>query len=152
MQSYYLDMQTIQKYSLRTDIENLDLHFSSIVKPVGDLPIYFEDRQWLNVFASIHSYIPLIIDVRSYTKFYNNTLNWQSCIVIAIVFDNYIILLWHCNLNVYNHYTNHLSVRDRVRAGRSREANRPELKTLLSLHCWTWMIHEAVQWHSWQWH
>ena len=29
-------------------------------------------------------------------------------------------------------------------SGRSREAIRPELKTFLSLHRWTWTIHEAV--------
>ena len=53
-----------------------------------------------------------------------------------------------------NHYTNliiililHLSVRD-VRdvreSGRSREAIRPELKTFVSLHSWTWTLHEAA--------
>ena len=41
----------------------------------------------------------------------------------------------------------HLSVRD-VRdvreSGRSREAIRPELKTFVSLHSWTWTLHEAA--------
>ena len=35
----------------------------------------------------------------------------------------------------------HLSVSDVCESGRSREAVRPELKTFLFLHRWTWTLH-----------
>ena len=43
--SIIIIMQVIQKYHLRTDKEKLEVDFAAVVRPKGDVPIYFEDRQ-----------------------------------------------------------------------------------------------------------
>ena len=49
--------------------------------------------------------------------------------------------------DTWYHYTNLRFVSESVRESvtrRSTEAIRPALKQFLSLHCWTWMLHQAA--------
>ena len=40
-----IDMQVLQKYVLRPEDEALKVEFATVIRPVGDVPMYFKDRE-----------------------------------------------------------------------------------------------------------